>query len=100
MDTEDYAALNKPLPAWAQKANLDQALALQFGPHGVDPTTIFPDFVGSCDLKLIFKGYVEPKRTFNRRTSSGNWHMDQPTRLEKANYKHVMGFGSATTFVA
>ncbi|EQC38247.1 hypothetical protein SDRG_04673 [Saprolegnia diclina VS20] len=100
MDTEDYAALNKPLPAWAQKANLDQALAVQFGPHGVDPSTIFPDFVGSCDLKLIFEGYVEPKRSFHRRTSSGNWHMDQPTRLEKAHYKHVMGFGAATTFVA
>ncbi|OQR85526.1 hypothetical protein ACHHYP_11728 [Achlya hypogyna] len=86
--------ITKAVPKWAQKENLERALARQFGPHAVDPTPgIFPEFIATCDLEAIFQPRDgAKKKKFARRTSSGNWLADKPTTREKLAYKKAMGY--------
>ncbi|OQR86902.1 hypothetical protein ACHHYP_09800 [Achlya hypogyna] len=84
--------------AWGfDPENIAAALATQCGPNAKDPSAIFLDFVGSCNLDDIFKPKsLGEKRKFKRRGSSGNWLNDKTTHEEQQTYRREMGYAAAT----
>ena len=81
------------VPAWAQKANLKKALAIQFSKdNAVDPVpSIFPEFPPTCDLEATFRTNSKKSR-YSRRTSSSAWQHDTATEQDRENYRRDMGY--------
>ena len=115
-DEEDEGRSRKPIPKWAQGAELQAALHRQFGDKRIDPDLIFPEVV-SCDLEgegrravpwgkyppllvltvlclfaFIAAIFNTSKKRYKKRTSSANWEKDSLTKDERVNYRRAMGF--------
>ena len=81
------------MPAWAQKANLKKALAIQFSKdNAIDPVpSVFPEFSPTCDLEATFRTN-ERKPRFTRRSSSSAWQHDKATKEDRESYRRDMGY--------
>ncbi len=86
-DDEENAHKKKPIPSWAQKAQLEQAQLRQL--H-VDPDAIFGVCRKTCNLADVFEG-GKKKKCFVERKSTGNWIRDQLSLQEEESYKRQMG---------
>ena len=81
------------MPAWAQKANLKKALAIQFSKdNAINPVpSVFPEFSPTCDLEATFRTN-ERKPRFTRRSSSSAWQHDKATKEDRESYRRDMGY--------
>ncbi|GBG24783.1 Inner centromere protein A [Hondaea fermentalgiana] len=77
----------KPVPEWAQKANLQRALHRQYFDERRDPDKIFGK-IPPCDLEVIFKS---SKKRYKSRGSSGIWLKDGLTLKETKQYRKDLG---------
>jgi len=89
-DSEEDAKPKREIPAWARNPHLSRQLAQQ---EKVDPDEVFAGaFSSSCDLVAMFNSTFNRKRSFARRTDSGDWSNDALTQTEESAYKRRMGF--------
>lgn len=77
----------KPVPEWAQKANLQRALHRQYFDERRDPDLIFGK-IPVCDLEAIFNN---SKKRYKSRGSSGIWLKDGLTLKETKQYRKDLG---------
>ena len=88
-DDDEYRRPKKPIPEWAQTANLWGTLQ---GQKHVDPDEIFKQkHIKTCNLGDMFGDASKPKYS-RPRGSSGNWVQDRVTWQEELAYKKAMGF--------
>jgi len=89
-DSEDTRFPRKRVPEWSRHANLSAAIEKQYsGKDIIDPDSIFPPEVQTCNLQDIFQ---QKKVKYTRRTGSEDWTQDKITPVEKLVYKRKMGF--------
>jgi len=79
----------KPIPDWARKDNLHNALRIQFAVgNPIDPDEIFGE-IPKPDLEAIFK--QKKKKAYRPRGSSAQWEKDGLNEMEKMKYRKDLG---------
>lgn len=84
----EKSKVQKPCPLWTRKEYLLPHVLAQ---STIDPDDIFGT-VRTCNLDEVFAKGAKKKRSFRKRTSSGNWLEDRLTWKEQMSYKRAMGF--------